>query len=216
MDHTNAKRVEWRSAILPDQRVSGVGLRALLEGSTGQYRKSGLTWWLWVLHRCKLILVWLLLTGLGLALFGIVSRLDSQSRDRRIKIGQREVQNFPWNAQVKDSTGDDVREGVRVSSSNIEDLKDSRGQCNFQIKFVKDARKSAYLTVVPLKNVTRSMTGEDDGRWVPFIAFDCRGMDVTGFHPEVCHNSCASKFVQHTSNEHKLRLTWRCDDRQNQ
>ena len=87
---------------------------------------------------------------------------------------------------MKDSTGEDIREGVRVTSQNVEDLKDSKGQCNFQLKFVKDARRSAYLTVIPVKGLTRGMTGEDDRKWVPIIGFDCRGLDVVGFHPEVC------------------------------
>ena len=87
--------------------------------------------------------------------------------------------------QVKDSTGDDIREGVRVTSQNVEDLKDSKGQCNFQLKFVKDARRSAYLSVIPVKGLTRGMKGEDDRKWVPIIGFDCRGLDVVGFHPEV-------------------------------
>lgn len=92
--------------------------------------------------------------------------------------------------KVKDSTSEEARAGVRVTSRNIEDLKDSKGQCNFQLKFAKDARRSAYLNVVPVKNVTRSLKGEDDRKWVPVIGFECRGMDVTGFHPEVC---CAKK-----------------------
>ena len=87
--------------------------------------------------------------------------------------------------KVKNSTGEDVREGVRVTSLHVEDLKDSRGEANFALKWVKDARKAAFLTVVPVKKVTRHMTGEDDRKWVPIIAFDCRGMDVIGFHPEV-------------------------------
>lgn len=87
---------------------------------------------------------------------------------------------------MKDSTGEDIREGVRVTSQNVEDLKDSKGQCNFQLKFVKDARRSAYLTVIPVKGLTRDMTGEDDRKWVPIIGFDCRGLDVVDFHPEVC------------------------------
>lgn len=87
--------------------------------------------------------------------------------------------------QVKDSTGEDVREGVRVTSRNVEDLKDSKGQCNFQLKFVKDARRAAYLNVVPVKGVTRGLKAEDDRKWVPIIGFECRGMDVIGFHPEV-------------------------------
>ena len=90
--------------------------------------------------------------------------------------------------QVKNSTGDDVREGVRVTSAHTEELKDSRGTANFALKWVRDARKSAYLNVVPVKGVTRHITAEDDRQWVPIIGFDCRGLDVTGFHPEVCCN----------------------------
>ena len=105
-----------------------------------------------------------------------------------------------WQAdfvQVKNSVGDDVREGVRVTSLHTEELKDSRGTANFALKWVKDSRKAAYLNVVPIKNLTRHMTENDDLEWVPFIAFDCRGLDVIGFHPEVNFCSPERIMMQH-------------------
>lgn len=93
--------------------------------------------------------------------------------------------------QVKNSAGEDAREGVRVTSLNVEELKDSRGTANFALKWVKDAKKAAYLNVVPVKGLTRPLSGEDDNQWVPIIGFDCRGLDVTGFHPEVSANANA-------------------------
>ncbi|KAL3140724.1 hypothetical protein ABBQ32_005280 [Trebouxia sp. C0010 RCD-2024] len=61
---------------------------------------------------------------------------------------------------VKNSTGEDVREGVRVTSANEQDLPGSRGVANFAVKWVKDAKAAAYLNVVPVKKVTRDYTGK--------------------------------------------------------
>lgn len=40
-----------------------------------------------------------------------------------------------------------MRDGVYVSSSNVEEVAGSKGMCNFQIKWVRDAKSTAYLTV---------------------------------------------------------------------
>lgn len=63
--------------------------------------------------------------------------------------------------QVKNSVGDDSREGVYVTSQEEEDLVGSKGMCNFQIKWSRDARSSAYVLVQEsVKKVTRAGTGE--------------------------------------------------------
>ena len=80
-----------------------------------------------------------------------------------------------------------------MTSLNTDELKDSRGTANFNLKWSKDSRKAAYLNVVPIKGVTRHMTEADDLVWVPFIGFDCRGLDVIGFHPEVSSLSTANQ-----------------------
>lgn len=81
-------------------------------------------------------------------------------------------------------------------------------------RWVKDAKSAAYLNVVPVKKVTRDYTGkqslgscaialckrtllsyiritltfaaQDDHQFVSIIGFECRGMDVVNWHPEVC------------------------------
>lgn len=157
--------------------------------------------------------------------------------------------------KVKNSTGDDLREGVRVTSASEQDLPGSRGVANFalklvmmlysaswahckashnvfitcsstQIRWVKDAKAAAYLNVVPVKKVTRDYTGkwcqvaalillkayakqqtrtplrclpaaQDDRQFVSIIGFECRGMDVVNWHPEVRVHSdnCLSQHV---------------------
>ena len=94
---------------------------------------------------------------------------------------------------MKNSAGENAREGVRVTAAHLEELKDSRGTANFALKWEKDSRKAAYLNVVPVKGYTRTVTAEDDGKWVPLVGFDCRGMDVTGWHPEVCLHNIAHR-----------------------
>ena len=49
--------------------------------------------------------------------------------------------------QIKNSAGEDSREGVYVTSGNEEDLAGSKGTCNFQVKWVRDAKSSAHINV---------------------------------------------------------------------
>lgn len=70
--------------------------------------------------------------------------------------------------QVKDSAGDDTREGVYVSASEVHDLSGSRGVANFVLKWAKDSKREAYLNVEEVKNVTRPLTGAAGaGSWGP-------------------------------------------------
>lgn len=69
-------------------------------------------------------------------------------------------------AQVKDSAGEDTREGVYVSADELHDLTGSRGTANFVLKWAKDSKREAYLNVQEVKNVTRPLTGGLLGRWV--------------------------------------------------
>ncbi|DBB17979.1 hypothetical protein WJX82_000373 [Trebouxia sp. C0006] len=85
---------------------------------------------------------------------------------------------------VKNSTGDDQREGVRVTSTDEQDLPGSRGVANFALKWVKDAKSAASLSVISVKKVTRDYTAQDDRQFVSIIGFECRGMDIINWHPE--------------------------------
>lgn len=92
----------------------------------------------------------------------------------------------PWILpQLKDSSGDDVREGVGVSASETHEMSGSRGSANFVMKWAKDARHEASLSVMQIKGVTRAFTAEDAGNFVPVVAFECRGLEPVGWTPEV-------------------------------
>ena len=86
---------------------------------------------------------------------------------------------------MKDSTGDDVREGVRVSAADEVDLPGSRGSAHFALKWARDARHAAHLTLAPVKGVTRAYTGADDGTWVGVVGMECRGLEPVSWQPEV-------------------------------
>eukprot|EP01024_Parvocaulis_polyphysoides_P024997 TRINITY_DN22807_c2_g2_i1.p1 TRINITY_DN22807_c2_g2~~TRINITY_DN22807_c2_g2_i1.p1 ORF type:complete len:163 (-),score=28.22 TRINITY_DN22807_c2_g2_i1:75-563(-) len=93
-------------------------------------------------------------------------------------------EGYSYCITVKNSAGEDVREGVYVSAAEEHEMAGSRGTANFVLKWVRDARSNASLNVTEVKKVTREYTGEDSGQFVPIIGFDCRGMEPIAFHPE--------------------------------
>lgn len=59
----------------------------------------------------------------------------------------------------------------------------SRGVANFVCKWVRDAKHAASIVVEEtVKGVTRDVTGEDEGQWVPVCGFECRGIEPTKLH----------------------------------
>ena len=97
-------------------------------------------------------------------------------------------------AQVKDSTGDDERKGVEVTSTHEEELPGSRGSANFALRWHKDSKMPAHLNVQEIekeaktkaKDILRAAyTAEDEGKWIGIVGFECRGMEVTDWHPQV-------------------------------
>lgn len=89
--------------------------------------------------------------------------------------------------QVKESSGAETRENVQVTAAEVHDIPNSRGQANFLLKWSKDARHAAYLNVVQLKGVTCAYTAADSEaqKWVPLVAFECRGMEPFAWQPQV-------------------------------
>ena len=88
--------------------------------------------------------------------------------------------------QVKESSGEEKRENVRVNAVDSFEIPGSRCNANFILKWYKDARHTATLNVTALKGVTQSYTAAKAGQFVPIIAFECRGMEPVTWHPEVC------------------------------
>lgn len=96
--------------------------------------------------------------------------------------------------QVKDSTGEDTRQGVTVTSSHEEELPGSKGTANFALKWARDSKHVASLNIKEIEKelkvkskekIKGYYTAEDEGSFVGIVAFECRGMDVTGWQPEV-------------------------------
>lgn len=96
--------------------------------------------------------------------------------------------------QVKDSTGEDTRKGVQVTSQHQEDLPGSKASANFALKWVRDSKHVAHLNLVEipkeLKNKSKEKvagcyTASDDGKFVGIVGFECRGLDVIDWEPQV-------------------------------
>ena len=107
--------------------------------------------------------------------------------------------------KVKDSRGEDERKGVEVTSTHEEELPGSRGTANFALRWHKDSKMAAHLNVHEIekevktkaKDVLRSAyTAEDEGKFIGIVGFDCRGMDVTDWQPQVGHLSVAHQCTQ--------------------
>ena len=102
--------------------------------------------------------------------------------------------------QVKDSTGDDERKGVEVTSTHEEELPGSRGSANFALRWHKDSKMPAHLNVHEIekeaktkaKDILRgAYTADDEGKFIGIVGFDCRGMEVTDWQPQVpCASLC--------------------------
>ena len=95
---------------------------------------------------------------------------------------------------MKDSRGEDERKGVEVTSTHEEELPGSRGTANFALRWHKDSKMAAHLNVHEIekevktkaKDILRSAyTAEDEGKFIGIVGFDCRGMDVTDWQPQV-------------------------------
>ena len=85
---------------------------------------------------------------------------------------------------VQESAGSERREGVYVTANEKHELSGSKGEANFVIKFDKGSKHEAYLNVVAIKGVTRPVTADDSGEWVPVAAFECRGLEPVAYRPE--------------------------------
>ncbi|GBF90293.1 hypothetical protein Rsub_02399 [Raphidocelis subcapitata] len=85
---------------------------------------------------------------------------------------------------VRESAGSEERAGVYVTAADTHDLAGSKGSANFVMKFDKASKHEAYLNVLEIKGVTREITADDSGKFVPVIAFECRGLEPIAYHPE--------------------------------
>jgi hypothetical protein len=112
---------------------------------------------------------------------------------------------------VKDSTGEDERKGVEVTSTHEEELPGSRGSANFALRWHKDSKMPAHLNVREIqkeaktkaKDILRAAyTAEDEGKWIGIVGFECRGMEVTDWQPQVSRQLTAERCNSRASRPH--------------
>lgn len=70
-----------------------------------------------------------------------------------------------------------------MSAAESHELSGSKGTAHLVMKFAKGAKHEASATVLEIKGVTRDITADDDGKFVPFVAFECRGLEPTKYTP---------------------------------
>lgn len=89
-----------------------------------------------------------------------------------------------WCLDVKEPRGDETRKAVFVSDEEAVDVAGGRGEVHFTLKW-PGATKPSQLTVVrDVKKLTREVAGADSGEYVPFVGFECRGLEPYAWHPE--------------------------------
>ncbi|CEG47643.1 Uncharacterized conserved protein [Plasmopara halstedii] len=89
-----------------------------------------------------------------------------------------------WCLDVKEPRGDEKREGVFVSDEEAVEVAGGRSEAHFTLKW-PGANKPSQLTVVrDVKKLTRDVTGADSDNFVPFVGFECRGLEPYAWHPE--------------------------------
>ena len=73
--------------------------------------------------------------------------------------------------------------GLRVALSNLVlKFQDSAEKASCSILGDEDFKSRFKKKKEALKQAPRALTAEDSGEWVPIVAFEARGMDVTKFH----------------------------------
>lgn len=83
-----------------------------------------------------------------------------------------------WCLDVSPSAGGDTREKVMLDPTEELELHGSRGTANLVIK---DGKREHTMSVVEVKDLVKPLTPDDE--WAPIVAFDCRGMEPTAWHP---------------------------------
>ncbi|EER13986.1 conserved hypothetical protein [Perkinsus marinus ATCC 50983] len=90
-----------------------------------------------------------------------------------------------WCIDVAGTNTDEVRERVILNCMREEQMSGSRGMTNLVLHF-KEVKKEATVTQTAVKRmrIEAKYTAENSGKWVPIIAFECRGCEITKWHPE--------------------------------
>lgn len=85
-----------------------------------------------------------------------------------------------WCLDVEPSAGGDKREKVMLDPTEELDLKGSKGVANLVIK---DGNREHSMSVVDVKGLVMALTPDAEDGWAPIVAFECRGIEPTAWHP---------------------------------
>lgn len=103
--------------------------------------------------------------------------------------------NSVWTIDVKHGQSDEMREKVTIDAEDEIEIEGSRGTANLIIKF-EDAAEKAQCSILSdeqfktkfknkkkqLELAPRAATADDSDIWLPFLAFEARGLDVVKVH----------------------------------
>ena len=111
-------------------------------------------------------------------------------------------ESHEWILDFQSASSDEVRKGVRVTSSEEVEMPNTRATANVCLTF-KDAMKSvASISVSSLKDVTRNhYLADDSGKFVPIVAFECRGAFPISWTPSGFYSADAFNSVVVSSGE---------------
>mmetsp|Transcript_30016 Transcript_30016/g.45227 ORF Transcript_30016/g.45227 Transcript_30016/m.45227 type:complete len:172 (-) Transcript_30016:91-606(-) len=97
--------------------------------------------------------------------------------------------NTDWTVDVSAGNGIDTRERVTINAQDEVDIPNSKGTCNFTVKF-EGSKQPATISVVTLsrkveaKELKGQTLGEYSGSGLkPIAVFDCRGAEPTKWYP---------------------------------
>lgn len=86
--------------------------------------------------------------------------------------------------KVRSPDGMEEKEPVFISDSEEFDMSGSKGKAHFVMKW-PESKQECSVNVTPIKNHTRPYIDADDNeKWVPIAAFECRGIDIVQWFPE--------------------------------
>ncbi|KAF4654210.1 hypothetical protein FOL47_010099 [Perkinsus chesapeaki] len=98
-----------------------------------------------------------------------------------------------WCFDVAGTNTDEIRERVTVNCMDKEEVSGSRGTANLVINF-KGLKKEATIVQTNVKKmkINQTYTADDSDKWVPLIAFECRGCEITKWHPHTGYRAIST------------------------
>lgn len=89
---------------------------------------------------------------------------------------------------VRESGGQEERQGVLVNDSEEHELSGSRGTAHFAMKWSKDSKHYSTINLerglAKVFDASRGLTKDDQGQFVPIAGFECRGVEPIAWHPK--------------------------------